>query len=397
MNVTITPRNLSGKIEAIPSKSVAHRALICAALSQKETKINNLFSSLDILATKECISALGVKMEDDTVYPVEKIKRAILPCNESGSTLRFMLPVALALGGEFEFDMRGRLKDRPLSPLYEELENHGCTLSPQGENPLKASGKLESGIYNLPGNVSSQFITGLLLALPILEGDSEIRISGVLESAPYVDITRDVQSKFSVTSKFENNTFYIKGNQKYISPGEFTVEGDWSNAAFWFSANELSEKEVLCTGVDFASAQGDKEIVNILKNLPCKVDAKNIPDLIPIVCAVAALKEGTTTIFGAERLAIKESNRLVAICDTLKTLGADITAAADGMTINGKNKLSGGKVNSFNDHRIVMMAAIASIKCESAVEIIGAEAANKSYPAFFEDFKKLGGEVEVTI
>ena len=392
MNIKITPKNLEGSVLAIPSKSVAHRALICAALSDKSTKINNLFSSKDIVATIGCLKALGAKFENGVMYPMEKKDAAVLPCNESGSTLRFMLPVALSLGGEFELEMQGRLPERPLSPLYEELIIHGCIISSQGKNTLLAKGALTSGVYTLPGNVSSQFITGLLLSLPILSGDSEIRILGELESAPYIDITRSVQEKFGVKSEFENNTFYIKGNQKYKSPGEFTVEGDWSNGAFWHCADALSEKKVECTGLDSASKQGDKEIVNILKNLPCRVDAKNIPDLIPAVCAVASLTKGETVIHGAKRLIIKESNRLLAIHDTLSRLGADITLTDDGMIINGKDTLEGGSVQSFNDHRIVMMAAIASIKCTLPVIIEGAQAAAKSYPHFFEDFRKLGGE-----
>ena len=394
MKIKIIPKDLKGSVTAIPSKSVAHRALICAALSEESTKFNNLFFSKDIKATIDCITALGAEFEGGVIYPAKKNKKAKLLCNESGSTLRFMLPVALALGGEFEFEMCGRLPQRPLSPLYGELIKNGCTLSEEGKNPFAASGQLKSGVYCLPGDVSSQFITGLLLALPILSGNSEIEISGTLESAPYIDITRSVQKQFGVYSRFENNTFYINGNQKYKSTGEFTVEGDWSNGAFWHCANRLCG-EVVCTGLDASSAQGDKEIVDILEKLPCRVDAKNIPDLIPAVCAVAATVEGETVIHGAKRLIIKESNRILAICDTLSRLGADITPTDDGMIIKGKKTLSGGEVQGFNDHRIVMMAAIASIKCTAPVIIEGAEAAEKSYPHFFEDFKKLGGEFEV--
>jgi len=382
MDVLITPSSLQGTVDAIPSKSVAHRALICAALADKPTKINNLFPSKDIVATENCLRALFEKKP--------------LPCSESGSTLRFMLPVALAVGGKFEFLMEGKLPERPLSPLREELEKKGAKISQKGKT-LYAEGKLESGIYNLRGDVSSQFITGLLLALPLLQGDSEIRIEGELQSAPYVDITRSVQEKFGVYSSFENNTFYIKGGQQYKSATEYTVEGDWSNGAFWYCADALSENEVICTGLDKNSPQGDKEIVNILKNLPCTVDARNIPDLIPAVSAVAALTEGVTTIVGAERLAIKESNRLTAIYDTLTKLGADISATPDGLIIKGRKTLSGGEVQSFNDHRIVMMAAIASIKCTAPVKISGAQAASKSYPHFFEDFKKLGGKIKEEI
>jgi len=397
MNVTITPSALGGEIAAIPSKSVAHRALICAALADKPTKILNLFPSSDIMATTECIKALGAKFEKDTVYPIKKTESAVLDCNESGSTFRFMLPLSLALGGNFSFKLGGRLPARPISPLYGELSRMGATLSPEGTNPFKAQGKLKSGVYNLPGNVSSQFITGLLLALPLLDGDSEIKIYGRLESAPYIDITRSIQENFSVISSFENNTFYIKGNQKYISPDTFTVEGDWSNGAFWYVADYLSENKVSCTGLMPSSPQGDKAIADILPSLPCTVDAADIPDLIPIICAAASLCKGSTKIINAQRLIIKESNRIEAIYKTLSTLGADIKKTDDGLEIFGKDSLCGGIVDSFNDHRIVMMAAIASIKCKEAVTILNAQAANKSYPGFFDDFKKLGGKIEVTI
>ncbi|MBQ2967152.1 MAG: 3-phosphoshikimate 1-carboxyvinyltransferase [Clostridia bacterium] len=394
MNVTITPSQLFGTVNAIPSKSVAHRILICAALSNEKTVVHNLFSSKDILATKACLSALGCDFEEEFVIPGKKKGSGVLNCCESGSTLRFMLPVALALGGEFSFEMAGRLPERPLSPLYELLQAHGCTLSKQGKNPLKVSGKLMPGIFEIAGNISSQFITGLLLALPLLESDSEIRIVGELESKPYVDITRNVQSLFGIQSCFKNNTFYVKGNQRYVSPGEITVEGDWSNAAFWHCADVLSKKQVECIGLNENSVQGDKEIVSITHNLPCTVCAKDIPDLIPIIAAVASVTAGQTIITDAKRLIIKESNRLKTIENVLTALGADITLTEDGMIINGKESLSGGTVDSFNDHRIAMMAAIASIKCKEAITITNAEAVQKSYPHFWNDFKALGGIIK---
>lgn len=395
MNITITPSALSGSVPAIPSKSVAHRALICAALADKPTVLYNLFSSKDILATQNCLAALGAECaENGTVQPIDAPKSGVLNCFESGSTLRFMLPVALALGGNFSFTMAGRLPSRPLSPLYELLCAHGCSLSEQGTSPLTASGKLTPGTFEIPGNVSSQFISGLLLALPLLEEDSRIQIIGTLESAPYVEITRSVQQAFGVTSQFENNCFYIQGNQRYISPNTFFVEGDWSNAAFWFCADHISKNAVACTGLNPNSAQGDKAVLSVLKNLPCTVDAKDIPDLIPALSAAAAVTGGTTVIENAERLIIKESNRLESVCTVLSALGADIQTTKDGLIIHGKSRLSGGTVDSFNDHRIAMMAAIASIACENPVTITNAEAVSKSYPHFWEDFKGLGGKIK---
>jgi len=233
-----------------------------------------------------------------------------------------------------------------------------------------------------------------LLALPLVDTDSEIHIEGVLESKPYVDMTRDVQKKFGIVSEFNNNIFYIKGNQKYMSPESFTVEGDWSNGAFWLSAGKLTDGKVKCSALDLSSAQGDKEIINILENLPCTVDARDIPDLIPIVSAVASVTKGKTEIINAKRLTLKESDRLSAIDTVLTKLGAAIKRTEDGLIINGKETLSGGEADSFNDHRIAMMAAIIAIKCENPVSITCAEAVKKSYPAFWEDYKALGGKIK---
>ncbi|MBQ7039210.1 MAG: 3-phosphoshikimate 1-carboxyvinyltransferase [Clostridia bacterium] len=382
MKVTITKADLKGSIKAMPSKSSAHRALICSELAENPIKIDNLPNSKDIEATSSCLKALN---------SADELK--ILDCGESGSTLRFLLPVAPALKKNVTFKMHGRLPERPLFPLDKQLENHGCTLKKDGDL-LHVSGKLTGGIFNLPGDVSSQFVTGLLLALPLLDEDSEIHIEGVLESKPYVDMTADVQKKFGVYSKFKDNIFYIKGNQKYSSPKNFTVEGDWSNGAFWLSAGKLTAGKVECTGLDPLSAQGDKEIINILKNLPCTVDARDIPDLIPIVSAVASVTKGETRIINAKRLTLKESDRLLAIYNVLSELGADISRTADGLIINGKEKLMGSVIDSYNDHRIAMMAAIIAIKCEGPVTITLAEAVKKSYPLFWEDYKALGGKIK---
>lgn len=383
MKVTITKSELSGEINAIPSKSSAHRALICAALSDNLISIQNLPNSKDIKATITCINKLKSDLETTKV----------LDCGESGSTLRFLLPVVLALGKPCVFKMHGRLPQRPLNPLDEQLRNHGCMIKKENDL-LYVSGNLNGGVFELSGDVSSQFVTGLLLALPLVQEDSEIHISGVLESKPYVDITRSIQEKFGVYSEYKNNVFYIRGNQKYTAPENFTVEGDWSNAAFWLAYGKLSMGKVSVTGLDFSSAQGDKEIVNVLENLPCTVDARNIPDLIPIISAVASVTEGTTKIINAKRLALKESNRLLAIYKTLKALGADIKIHDDGFEIFGKEELCGGTVDSYNDHRIAMMAAIIAAKCKNPVVITKAEAVEKSYPAFWKDYEKLGGKIK---
>lgn len=394
MNITITPAPLSGTIDAIPSKSYAHRILICAALADKKTTIKNLFYSKDIVATQNALRALGCSFENETVTPCPFKHQGILDCNESGSTLRFMLPLALAIGGEFTFKMTGRLSERPLSPLRELLCEHGCSLSEQGENPFFAKGKLTPGVFEIAGNISSQFITGLLLALPLLNGDSEIRITSELESKPYIDITLDVQKQFGIDISFKNNTFYVKGNQIYQSPEIITVENDWSNGAFWISANALSGNNIICTGLNNNSVQGDRAIENILKDLPCTICAKAIPDLVPIICGMAAVTPGKTIINGALRLKLKESDRLETVKNVLSTLGADIVLTDDGMIVHGKTHLDGGVVDSYNDHRIAMMTAIVSCKCKKRVTIQTAEAVEKSYPAFWQDFKKLGGIIK---
>ena len=394
MNVTIIPTQLKGTVKAIPSKSVAHRALICAALSDQKTQIENLIESEDILATQDCLKALNACEQANSKNEFYKKNTAVLNCRESGSTLRFTLPVALAKGGNFAFQMQGRLPQRPLSPLYEQLTAHGCNLSAKGTNPLTATGKLTPGDFTLPGNISSQFISGLLLALPLLEADSKIHITGNLESEPYIDITRHVQQIFGVHTRFENQCFYIHGNQTYRSPGHFTVEGDWSNAAFWFCADSISLTPVTCTGVSLDSVQGDKAVLTLLKNLPCDIDAHNIPDLVPAISAAAALTPGKTVIYNAKRLIIKESNRIETVCKVLSALGAAIEATPDGLIIYGKEHLDGGTVHAFQDHRIAMMAAIAAIGCKNAVTITNAEAVQKSYPTFWEDYQKLGGQIK---
>ena len=383
MKVTVSPCNLKGKISAIPSKSAAHRALICSALADGKTELLNLPNSKDIEATVNCLKAL-------------KEKNTPLNCGESGSTLRFLLPVALTIGGNFTFKMHGRLPDRPLYPLDRELTNHGGKIEKDGDM-LHVSGKLSGGIFNLPGNVSSQFITGLLFSLPLLKEDSEIHIDGILESLPYIELTQSIQHKFGVVSEFKNNVYYVKGNQKYINPPSYTTEGDWSNGAFWLCADALSEEKVEVFGLDTSSKQGDKEILNILENLPCTIDARNIPDLIPIVSAVASVTKGTTKIVHAERLIIKESDRLDAIYKVLSALDAEIKKTEDGLIINGKEFLSGGTIDSFNDHRIAMTAAILAIKCKNEVIIERAEAVNKSYPDFWSDYQKLGGIIKEEI
>jgi 3-phosphoshikimate 1-carboxyvinyltransferase len=418
LNMKVTAGQYSGKINAISSKSDAHRILICAALSGEYTDIaiNNL--SADIECTMDCLKSMGAKIEKQAgglwrVYPVwDGINKApVLDCRESGSTLRFLLPLAAAVCAGAGFTGEGRLPGRPLSPLKEEMMKKGCVFS-GNHLPMNLSGKLESGIYYLPGDISSQFITGLLFALPLLEGDSEIRLTTKAQSAGYINMTLYTLSVFNIRITYKDNCFYIKGNQKYLSPKRIAVEGDWSNAAFWLSAGAVSGN-ISVSGLNIRSNQGDKEILSLLSGLGAdvvlnedikvssrkltgiEINAENIPDLVPVLSAVAAVSEGTTIIRNVERLRIKESDRITAIIQNLTGLGAYIYEENSSLIIKGKPFLSGGTVSGFNDHRIVMSMAVISAECQNPVVITGAEAVNKSYPLFFEDFKKLGGNAVV--
>ena len=292
------------------------------------------------------------------------------------------------------------------------IEENGAEIEYNGILPLTTRGGMKSGKYKIPGNISSQFISGLIFALPLLSGDSIIEISGKIESLPYIEMTLDSVKKFGIRAEFSENTIKIPGGQKYTSPGRLTVEGDWSNAAFWLCLGALSEKGITCHGIKKDSIQGDREIVNILKRFGAEVnqdeesvtvrkgklsgisiDAVAIPDLAPIITVVASVSEGETVIYNAERLRIKESDRIESTVAMLKNLGGESYPTEDGIRVIGKEKLSGGKVDSFNDHRIAMSAAISAAVCSGAVTIMGAEAANKSYGDFFERYTALGAEV----
>lgn len=401
MKLTVNGKGLHGSIPAIASKSMAHRLLICAALSRDPSQIRCETLSDDITATANCLRALGCELvyAGGTFYasPAKAPERATADCGESGSTLRFLLPVITALGVNCRLDLHGRLPARPLSPLYGELCRHGAKISPEGSNPLLVSGKLRGGTYNIRADVSSQFISGLLFALPLCEEDSRIVLTGKRESASYIEMTLSALRAYGIKVTAAPDGYEIAGKQKYRSPGALTVEGDWSNGAFWLSASALGAP-LTVTGLDPDSLQGDRKVVDALseitKDAPkAMIDAQDIPDLVPILSVVAAAQNKTTVIYNAQRLRLKESDRIESTAALLKAIGATVTQTEDGLKIRGApEKLRSGKVDSQNDHRIAMAAAIASVVCGS-VEIEGAEAVNKSYPAFFEDFRKLGGVV----
>jgi len=351
----------------------------------------------------------------------ESASRVFLPCGESGSTFRFLLPVACALGRSAAFLLKGRLSERPLSPLAEVLTSHGCVLSPKGSVPFCTDGQLAAGLYALDAGVSSQFVSGLLFALPLLGLDSEVRLLGKAESLPYIELTMAMLRKFAIRIEFDGEVFSVPGKQKYISPGEVHVEGDWSNAAFWLSAGAMStpgigaaENRVACACLDTDSRQGDRVILDILARFGARIetdgdtvsssggklrgieiDARDCPDLVPILAVVGTAAEGETVIRNAARLRTKESDRLAATTEVLRALGGDVTETGDGLRIRG-GRLTGGEVSSWGDHRIAMAAAIAATVCRQSVTIRGAEAVNKSYPGFFRDLGKLGAAVTLT-
>lgn len=421
MNLTILPSPLGGTINAIPSKSYMHRALLCAAVADAPTELICPASNRDIQATVNCLRALGAVIDGQNgVYTVRPIgeptaETAELPCDESGSTLRFLLPFAAALGRNAVFHVRGRLSQRPLSPLYEQLQSHGIKLSENGVFPLSLSGKLQAGDFFLDGAISSQFFTGLLTALPLLSEESRIRIGGRLTSAPYLALTKSVLNRFAVTPTVTDTELYVRP-QAFRSPGVLHAEGDWSNAAFWLVAGALGDGITVC-GLQADSEQGDKAIVPLLRQMGARIEekeqdgyvtvhpsdlhgisifAEDIPDLVPILSVAASAAKGETVITGASRLRLKESDRLQSVTAMLCKLGGDCTETQDGLRIRGVGSFDNPphcEIDGCNDHRIVMSAAVASVLCKHEITVCGAQAADKSYPAFFEDFRLLGGKI----
>lgn len=391
MEITITPRRLAGAITPPPSKSQAHRAMLALMLSQGEGTLTNLSQSQDIEATQRCATALKAKGAPCDSLPM-------LDCGESGSTLRFLIPIALALRGGGHFTGQGRLMERPQKPYFDLFDEKGIDHDLQ-YGVLTVKGFLTPGQYRLPGDVSSQFVTGLLYALPLLPGDSEILLTSPLESKAYVAMTLDVLARFGI--QIENNNdqcFRVPGNQAFRAT-DMTIESDWSQAGFWYAAAFL-DNAVEVFGMNPASTQGDRVIGELYWRLAkpgdATIDVSDCPDLVPPLAAMAAVRQGTTHITNAARLRIKESDRLFAVTDVLTALGAKVEEQPDGLIIQGQTTLKGGvSVASHNDHRIAMMAAISATKCEFPVTIRGAECVRKSYPNFWDDYKALGGLLEV--
>ena len=391
MDITIFPGKLSGSVTTIPSKSQAHRLLICAAFSDKPTFLHCADTNRDIEATVDCLNALGAKILRTevgySVFPVMDLpERAVLNCCESGSTLRFLLPVAGALGVDATFLMEGRLPSRPLSPMWEEMERMGCSLSRPTANTIRCTGKLLPGAYSIDGSVSSQYITGLLLALSLLDSESSLEITGKIESKPYIEITKAALRLFGSDPEHP-------GANKLRSPGTMTVEGDWSNGAFWLAANALGSS-LSIHGLNPDSPQGDRAAFDLLPALEqnITISAADIPDLVPILSVAAACKQGAV-FTDIRRLRLKESDRVASVIAMLEALGGKAEATDDTLTIHGTG-LIGGTVDAVNDHRIAMSAAIAATACTKPVTILGAECVKKSYPKFFEEYSRLGGNYE---
>lgn len=394
MDLKIFPKTLQGNICAIPSKSQAHRLLICAAFSSTPTELVCPTSNEDIDATVQCLNAIGAKIRrTDAGFWVEPVKEipqtANLDCRESGSTLRFMLPIVCALGIEATIMMSGRLPKRPLSPLWEELERMGCSLDRPTNDTIHINGKLQCGEYRIAGNVSSQFITGLLFALALLNGSSQIVITDKLESKPYVEMTQKALQIFGVNTK----NYCIRGAWPFSSPGQVYVEGDWSNAAFFLAAKAMGNR-VTVSNLNMDSPQGDREIQTILENTTAiaEISAANIPDLVPIMAVYFATKNGA--IFkDVERLRLKESDRVASVISLLNALGVNAHADQSTLFVNG-GSFTGGTVDACGDHRIAMAAAIAATRASGPVTILGAECVNKSYPTFWQEYQRLGGKYE---
>lgn len=411
MNILISPEKLHGTVRIPASKSMAHRFLICAALAEGTSVVSGVDMSRDITATMDVLSAFGASFRQDgstiTVTGVGKTRpqAAVADCCESGSTLRFLIPVAAALGVHTTFFGQGRLPQRPITAYLRELTKKGIAFEYHNTMPFSIDGALQSGVYELEGDVSSQYVTGLLFALPLLEGDSEIRMLSRLESKPYVDLTIACLRHFGVTVYETEQGYTVPGGQQYHAC-DMEVEGDYSQAAFFYVANALGS-DITLTNLNPESVQGDKKIVEITqqmcynreKGLPAcfDVDAADIPDLVPILAVLATFGTAPSRITGAHRLAIKESDRLASTADLLNRLGGKVTATADGLEIEPVEQLHGGTVDSCGDHRIAMCAAVAATRCTGEVTILHGECVEKSYPRFYEDYRQLGGIANVIV
>lgn len=409
--ICLRPARAFGRAAAPPSKSVAHRALIAAALSGGGC-VRGITDSQDMAATLRCLSAMGSRFlrqgQSVRFFPLAQ-GDGRADCGESGSTLRFLMPVFAALGKDAVFTGSGRLPSRPLGVYDECLPAHGVSLTRPKNTIRRLSGRLRGGRYTVAGDISSQFITGLLFALPLCDEDSEITLNTPLQSKEYVAVTLDVLARAGIAVFPKENGWSVPGRQVY-APADYTVEGDWSQAAFWLTAGAVGG-QVAVTGLNGQSPQGDKRITEILRRMGadirredsvftarkaplrgCTVDCADIPDLVPALCIAAAAARGETRFVRAERLRAKESDRIRTCVDMLRALGAEVGETADGLTVRGRGGFSGGTVNAAGDHRLAMSAAVASFAAGGPVTVEGAESVGKSWPEFFEEIRRIGGD-----
>ena len=415
MKRMISPGARTGRVHIPASKSQAHRLLICAALGEETCEIVCDGVSADIAATAKCLNALGAKVERTEtgfrISPIQKVPEGCceLLCGESGSTLRFLLPVVGALGAQAAFHREGRLPQRPLAPLDGVLTAHGMTLREDGDL-LYCSGQLIGGNYTIAGNVSSQYISGLLMALPRLTGESTLTVTGTLESAAYIAMTEDALRLSGVEFSKNGASYAIPGGQRFRLPARTAVEGDWSNAAFFLCMGALAKGGVRVEELNLKSSQGDRGVLDVLRAFGAEVgeegdtvtvrrgtlrgvtiDASPIPDLIPVLSVVASVAAGETRVENY-RLRLKESDRLKSTANLLRALGGQVEEKEDGLVITGVPALHGGAVETQNDHRLAMSAAVAACAATGEVTVDNDACVAKSYPRFWEDFGSLKGE-----
>lgn len=421
VNIKITPSFLKGTVVVPPSKSVAHRVIICAALAEGRSIIENIDLSQDILATLDCVGKIGadIAIEGNTIIinnkgPIINKGKINFNCGESGSTLRFMIPIVAALGIKGNFTGEGKLTSRPITEYIKVFDQKGIKYKCENGLPLEINGNLKGGEYSLKGDVSSQYVSGLLFALPLVQEDSILKLTTPLESLGYVLLTINALklAGIKVLHEKDKNTgfdvFKIQGKQKYNN-FKYKIEGDYSQAAFWLVAGALGN-DIWLDGLDVKSQQGDKEILTILEMVGAKIlrqgnlikaekgklkafkaDVSQIPDLVPVLAVLAAFCQGETCLFNGARLRIKESDRLYTIRMSLNSLGAILKEDGDNLIIIGRDALDGGRSEAYNDHRIAMALGIAASLCRSNVEIAGANCIKKSYPSFWNDYVSLGG------
>lgn len=416
LQAMLNPARLSGTVRAVSSKSHMHRSMICAAFCRLPTLFFGITRlSQDVQATIGCLQALGAHMVpyngDWLVIPAVKVpEEAVLDCRESGSTLRFLLPVAAAVCQKADFIGCGRLPQRPITQLMQACANHGMAFSAPSL-PFTVTGRLQGGDFTLPGNVSSQYISGLLLAAPLTGQQVSIHLTTPLQSAAYVDMTVQAMRGYGVAVQRTDNGFSVVPGQRYRTPVEVTIEGDWSSAAFFLAAGALGGP-VTVQGLSADSLQGDRTVLSLLQQMGAcvsqsddgitvcrgtlrgiEVDMAQIPDLLPPLAVMAAAAEGQSRFYNAGRLRLKETDRLNTLCRMLTDLGADVRQQDDALIVTGKPQLSGGNTDSFGDHRIAMAAAVASGICRGPVIIDNAACTTKSYPGFYDDYRALGGDV----